>query len=472
MKFDVEQTPFRTAMLFIGPVLAAFVGLLLHLGGQPGPVCWVAATTVLCAAWWVTEPIPIPATSLIPLAMLPLSGVLDRASVANAYGHYLILLLLGGFMLSRAMEKSGAHEKVALVIMRVVGSHSPRRLVLGMMVATALISMWVSNTATTLAMLPVALAILKVLKDDRVAVPLLLGIAFAANIGGIGTPIGTPPNLIFMGAFDELIEQGGDPDLVPWSFSRWMMIGVPVVVLFLPVIWLWLTRGLSGGPGVPLPEPTSWTSAQRRVLVVFAVTAALWIFRSAPGGGWSSLLGAAPRQIGDSTIAALMVVVMFLIPDGNRSRLLDWKSASTIPWGILLLFGGGIALARGFVASGLSDLIAGQLIGITEFPVFLMILIICLLVTFLTEVTSNTAITVLLMPILASVAQAADMDPARLMIPAAMSASCAFMMPVATAPNAVVYSTGAIPMRRMNLEGLFLNLGGALLITTICYLAL
>ena len=459
-------------MLFIGPLLAVLFGLVLHFAGHPAPICFMAGITTLCAAWWITEPIPIPATSLIPLALLPLTGVLDRATVATAYGDYLILLLMGGFMLSRAMEKSGAHEKVALVIMRVVGADSPRRLILGMMVATALISMWVSNTATTLAMLPVALAILKVLKDERVAVPLLLGLAFAANIGGIGTPIGTPPNLVFMGAFDELIEQGGDPDLVPWSFTRWMMIGLPVVVVFIPLLWLWLTRGMVGGVPVQLPAASAWTSAQRRVLVVFAITACLWIFRSNPAGGWSSLLGAEPRQIGDSTIAALMVVVMFLIPDGEKSRLLDWKSASSIPWGILLLFGGGIALARGFVASGLSDLIAAQLIGLTQIPVVLMILCICLLVTFLTEVTSNTAITVLLMPILASVAMATGMDPARLMIPAAMSASCAFMMPVATAPNAAVYSTGLIPMRRMNSEGLVLNVLGALVITTVCSIGL
>ncbi|MEE2680878.1 MAG: SLC13 family permease [Planctomycetota bacterium] len=472
MKFEVEHNPFRTSMLFVGPLLAALVGMVLHFAGHHAPISWMAAITVLCAAWWITEPIPIPATSLIPLALLPLTGVLDRAAVANAYGNYLILLLMGGFMLSRAMEKSGTHEKLALVIMRVVGAHSPRRLIFGMMVATALISMWVSNTATTLAMLPVALAILKVLKDERVAVPMLLGLAFAANIGGIGTPIGTPPNLVFMGAFDELIADGENPTLTPWTFTRWMMIGVPVVLVLIPVLWLWLTRGLSGGSGVELPAPTRWTTAQRRVLIVFLVTAGLWIFRSNPGGGWAGWLGAEPKQIGDSTIAALMVVVMFLIPDGDRSRLLDWKSASSIPWGILLLFGGGIALARGFVSSGLSDLIAAQLIGITQIPVVLMILTICLLVTFLTEVTSNTAITVLLMPILASVALAADMDPARLMIPAAMSASCAFMMPVATAPNAVVYSTGQIPMRRMNLEGVFLNLTGAVVITAICSLAL
>ena len=471
MQLDVEINPLRRWMLLIGPLLAAAAGIGLCLGGHDAPVCWTAAITVLCAAWWVTEALPIPATSLIPLALLPLTGVLDRVAVSNAYGHYLILLLMGGFMLSKAMEKTGTHEKLALAIMRLVGSDSPRRLILGFMIATAAISMWVSNTATTLAMLPVALATLAVLDDKRVAVPMLLGLAFAANIGGIGTPIGTPPNVVFMGQYDELIAGDETGTLTPWSFARWMMIGIPVVAVLVPVTWWWLTRGLSGGSGVALPESTKWTRAQRRVLVVFAITALLWIFRNVPGGGWSALIGV-PEGIGDSTVAALMVVVMFLVPDGRGSRLLDWKSAGSIPWGILLLFGGGIALAQGFKASGLSDVIAAQLVGVTVLPEFLMILVICLFVTFLTEVTSNTAITVLLMPILAAAGQAADMDPSKLMVPAAMSASCAFMMPVATAPNAVVYGTGRIPMKRMNLEGFALNVIGALMITSITVVAL
>ena len=456
-------------MLVVGPVLAGLVAWSLFLAGHSSEICWTAAITVLCAAWWVTEAIPIPATSLIPMALLPLTGVLDHKVVANAYGHYLILLLMGGFMLSKAMEKSGAHEKVALVIIRVVGAGSPRRLIFGVMLATAGISMWGSNTATTLAMLPVALAILAVLDDKRFAVPLLLGIAFAANIGGIGTPIGPPPNIAFMAAFDELVLpiSTAENPIAPWSFARWMTLGIPVVGVLLPLTWWWLTRGLSGGISIVLPGRTPGTSAQVRVLVVFTITACLWIFRSTPGGGWSALIGV-PKGIGDSSVAALMVVVMFIIPDGRGEKLLDWKSASSIPWGILLLFGGGIALAQGFKTSGLSDLLASQLIDVTLLPEFVMILVICLAVTFLTEVTSNTAITLLLMPIMASAAVSAGIDPAKLMIPAAMSASCAFMMPVATAPNAAVYGTGRIPMRRMNLEGLGLNVIGALVIAVIC----
>lgn len=471
MSLDVEINLFRRWMVLVGPLLAAATFFALQAAGHNSELNWTAAITVLCAAWWVTEAIPIPATSLLPLALLPLTGVLERSTVAAAYGHYIILLLMGGFMLSKAMERSGAHEKVALAIMRIVGANSPRRLVLGFMIATAMLSMWVSNTATTLAMLPVALAVLAVLKDNRVAVPLLLGLAFAANIGGIGTPIGTPPNLVFMGAFDELVAEGGANGPAPWSFDRWMMIGVPVVVIMIPLTWLWLTRNLGGGDPVALPKRTPWSKAQIRVLVVFAVTAALWVFRANPSGGWSALIGV-PKGIGDSTVAALMVVVMFLVPDGNRSRLLDWKTASSIPWGLLLLFGGGIALAQGFKSSGLSTLIAAQLVEVTKMPEVVMIFIVCFVVTFLTEVTSNTAITVLLMPILAAAAQAAGIDPAKLMVPAAMSASCAFMMPVATAPNAVVYGTGQIPMLRMNGEGLMLNLMGVVVITTVCSISL
>ena len=272
-----------------------------------------------------------------------------------------------------------------------------------------------------------------------------------------------------MAAFDELVlpNSTAEDPIAPWSFARWMTLGIPVVAVLLPLTWWWLTRGLSGGISIVLPGRTPWTSAQVRVLVVFTITACLWIFRSTPGGGWSALIGV-PKGIGDSSVAALMVVVMFIIPDGRGEKLLDWKSASSIPWGILLLFGGGIALAQGFKTSGLSDLLASQLIDVTLLPEFVMILVICLAVTFLTEVTSNTAITLLLMPIMASAAVSAGIDPAKLMIPAAMSASCAFMMPVATAPNAAVYGTGRIPMRRMNLEGLGLNVIGALVIAVIC----
>jgi sodium-dependent dicarboxylate transporter 2/3/5 len=454
----------KTWALGIGPVLAGLVGGGLWAAGLANAAAWCGAVTALCAVWWVTEPIPIPATSLIPFALFPITGVLDHKQVATAYGHSLILLLLGGFILSKAMERSGAHRRLALGMVRMVGGVGGRRLVLGFMVASAVLSMWISNTATTLMLLPVALAVLEQPDDDALAVPLLLGMAYAASVGGIGTPVGTPPNVILMGVYSERTGQ-------EISFLAWMKIGVPVVVAMVPIIWLWLTRGMSGAHAkLELPDAGPWTVAERRVLVVFAITAVAWVTRSEPFGGWSGLIGA--PGVGDSTIALAAVVAMFLVPDGRAGRLLDWESAAKIPWGLLLLFGGGIAIARAFGASGLSTALGAILSALASWPVLLMLLAICLSVTFLTEVTSNTATTSLLMPILAAAAAAAAVDARLLMVPAAISASCAFMLPVATAPNAIVFGTGRFTTRRMAGEGVFLNLAGALAIALVCYVTL
>jgi len=449
--------------LVLGPVLAAAVGVAARLAGLPAPACWTAAVTALCAAWWVLEPIPIPATSIIPFAVFPLTGVLTHGDVATAYGHTLILLLLGGFMLSVGMEKSGAHRRIAFLMLRLTGSRGRRRIVLGFMLATAVCSMWISNTATTLMLLPVAAAVLEQDPEGKLEVPLLLGIAYAASIGGMGTPVGTPPNVIFLGIY---LEQTG----VEVGFLRWMMIGIPAVLVLLPAAWFLLTRSLPRGRPFDLPQPGAWRSPERRILVLFAITALAWITRTAPFGGWSawfSMPGA-----GDSTVALFMVVVLFLFPDGEGSRLLDWKTANRIPWGLLILFGGGIAIARGFQESGLSAALGEALSGLSGWAPVLLTFTVCLSVTFLTEVTSNTATTTLLMPILAAAGLAAGIDPAFLMIPAALSASCAFMLPVATAPNAIVFGTGRVAVHRMAREGLALNLAGAVLLTTVCTLLL
>lgn len=367
-------------------------------------------------------------------------------------------------MLSMAMEKSGAHRRLALGMVRLVGGVGGRRLVLGFMVASAALSMWISNTATTLMLLPVALAVLEKRKDDALAVPLLLGMAYAASVGGIGTPVGTPPNVIFMGVYQE---QTGEE----MSFAQWMRIGVPVVVIMVPVIWLWLTRKM--GPArekLELPRPGPWRDAEARVLAVFGLTALAWVTRSEPWGGWSALIGASGA--GDATVALVAVVAMFLIPDGKASTLLDWDTAKKIPWGLLLLFGGGIAIARAFGESGLSHALGNALSTLAAWPLVAMLVVLCLTVTFLTEVTSNTATTSLLMPILAAAALAAKVDPRTLMIPAAISASCAFMLPVATAPNAIVFGTDRFTTRRMASEGFVLNLLGVGAITVVCYFLL
>lgn len=410
------------------------------------PVAGTLFATGLCAFWWMTEPIPIAATSLIPFVVLPLCGALDDKLVAQAYGHPMILLLMGGFFLSVGIERAGAHRRMALAMLRLIGTNA-RRLILGFMVATAVCSMWISNTATTLMLLPVATAVLGTLPDhqrESLSVPCLLGIAYAASIGGMATPIGTPPNVILMGVLEA--ETGRVV-----GFAEWMQWGLPLVCIALPVAWIWLSRGLVTDikPKWPVPEP--WRAEEYRILAIFGLTASLWIARPSLG-----LAG-----VGDSTIALGGTLLMFLVPAKSRpGALLTWTEAVKIPWGLGLLFGGGIALAKAFGSTGISEAVGSYLVddlGLLTIPVFAMMLGICLCVTFLTEVTSNTATTTLLMPILVIAAIHADIDPLLLMLPAAISASCAFMLPVATAPNAIVYGTGAFSVARMAKEGLILN---------------
>ena len=453
----------RNIALWLGPVLAVLAAALLsaRYGNDMAIVGFVA---VLCVLWWVFEPVPIPVTSLLPLALLPLFSILTPAEVGQAYGSPLILLLLGGFLLSKAMEHSGAHRRIALGMVHLFGAASGRRLVLGFMVAAAILSMWISNTATTLMLLPVALAVLEATPDkDKLAAPLLLGMAYAASVGGLGTPIGTPPNLIFMQVYEQTTGQS-------ISFSQWMSWALPVVIIMIPLMALVLTRNVGGALQVDLPPVGAWRTEEKRVMVVFGCTALAWLTRSEPFGGWMTWLDL--PQANDASVALLAVVVMFLVPNGKGQRLLTWERASTIPWGVLLLFAGGICLAKGFVNSGLSDLLGQWLADMTRMPLYGLIALICLVVTFMTETTSNTASTTLLMPVLAAAALAAGLAPELIMVPAAMSASCAFMLPVATAPNTVVFGSGLVSTARMAREGVILNLLGAAVISAVCYLLL
>ncbi|MEE8464250.1 MAG: SLC13 family permease, partial [Gammaproteobacteria bacterium] len=298
----------RVAMLFAGPLLAAALGSGLFYGGSTAEVAWTAGITLICALWWIFEPIPIPATSLIPLAVLPLVGVLTPSQVGEAYGSPLILLLLGGFMLSTALARSGAHRRIALGMVHAFGGDSPRRLVFGFMAAAAVLSMWISNTATTLMLLPIVLAITEKVTDSRMKVSLLLGVAFAANIGGLGTPIGTPPNLIFMKVY---AENTG----IEITFLGWMKWALPVVMIMVPITGIWLTRGLKKQVKLALPDVGTWRTEEIRTLIVFALTALLWMTRKEPFGGWSALAGLPTAN--DASVALLAVVAMFLIPNGR-----------------------------------------------------------------------------------------------------------------------------------------------------------
>ena len=446
----------------LGPALACLTYLLLQLSGWDPLACYTGAISALCATWWIFEPVPIPATSLIPIALLPLFGVLSPAEVGASYGSPLVLLLMGGFILSTAMERSGAHLRVALYMVNLFGGSSSRRLVMGFMAAAATLSMWISNTATALMLLPVALAVIERSKDPKLAVPLLLGIAYAANIGGIGTPIGTPPNLIFR----EIYQQTTGEEVL---FLTWMSWGVPAVLMLTPLAALWATRHLTHQGQVEMPVVGQWQTDEKRVFIVFVLTAIAWMTRGQPFGGWSTWLDL--KSANDASVALVAVICMFLIPNGKGERLLDWETAARIPWGMLILFGGGIAIAKAFVVSGLSAALGNALVGITTWHIIFIIGVICLTITFLTEMTSNTATTALMMPILAAGAVAAGIEPALLMVPAAMSASCAFMLPVATAPNTIVFSTGRFTTMKMVREGLVLNFIGLTVITLICLIA-
>jgi sodium-dependent dicarboxylate transporter 2/3/5 len=454
--------PARRASLWFAPLLALLAGLLAWHGGADPLLAATLAVTVWCALWWMFEPVAAPVTALLPLALFPVIGVLDARQVAQSYGNELILLLGGGFMLSRALERSGAHRRLALGMVRAFGGRSGRALLYGFIAAAGVVSMWISNTATTLMLLPVALAILETYPDRRLHAPLILGIAYAASVGGLGTPIGSPPNLVFMQVYEQTTG-------TRYGFVDWMKVGVPVVVLFLPLMAWWLGRGLRDTPPATLPDPGAWSAREQRVLGVFALTALAWVTRTEPFGGWSAALGVPGAN--DASVALLAVVALCLIPDGRGSRLLDWETAERVPWGALVLFGGGIALATAFQSTGLSAALAERLTALSALPLPLLLLGIVGSVVLLSEIASNTATAVLLMPILAATAQAVGVEPALFMFPAVLAASVGFMLPVATAPNAIAYGSGFVRGSDMLREGAVLDLVGVFVLGAVCYVA-
>ena len=449
--------------LLAGLVVACLCYFLLWTLGYASSVCWTGAVTCLCACWWISEAVPIPVTALVPLALLPTTGVLTPAQVGQAYGSPTVLLVMGGFILSASMVSSGAHQRVALIMVNLFGGQSSRRIVFGFMAAATVLSMWISNAATSLMLLPVILAVLETSRDPKLATPLLLGLAYAANVGGLGTPIGTPANLVFIQVYSDTTGK----DI---GFMQWMVWGVPIILLFLPLIGFWLTRKLHYSGAIELPEVGHWRVEEKRVMMVFFATACAWMFRTEPLGGWSQALNV--PGVTDASIALFAAISLFIIPDGKGARLLDWEGVSKIPWGILILLGSGFAIARAFSESGLSAILGQALSGLTAYPILIMTAGLCLMVTFLTELTSNTATTALLMPVLAGAALAANIDPILLMLPAALSASCAFMLPTATTPNGVAFSTGQFAIKTMAREGVVINLLGVLIISFICFFLL
>ena len=433
-----------------GVPLAA-LALLLFADLSPGhpEVTRMAAVAVLMAGWWITEAIPIPATALLPVALFPLLGILDGRDAAAFYFNDTIFLFIGGFIFALAMQRWELHRRIALRIILILGT-SPRRLMLGFMVATWFLSMWISNTATTMMMIPMAIAIVLQLREHfgekNVAgygAGLLLSIAYAASIGGIATLIGTPPNLSFRRILTIVF-----PDAPEISFATWLIFALPISVVFLFLCWGLLGQLFARGTGMKAGETDLFRSEYRKlgklsveekvVLVLFALLVFLWMFRQdlffIPG--WSRILPE-PSFARDGTVAISVAVLLFLIPAPSRpgERLMDWDTAVKLRWGIVLLFGGGFALAGGFAESGLSSWLGGRLSALADFPPVVLVLVTCTMLTFLTELTSNTATAEMTLPVLGALAVAIEVNPLLLMVPATLSASCAFMLPVATPPT-------------------------------------
>ncbi len=459
----------------LGPALAASMLLAGPPAGLDGPAWATAALMVLMAVWWATEAIPIPATSLLPLVALPLAGAGSPREVGADYAHPIVLLLLGGFVIAMGIERWGLHKRIALNIVSRAGD-APGVLIFGFMIATALLSMWISNTATTLMMVPIALSAAATLgnRGGPFATALLLGVCYAASIGGVATPIGTPTNLIAKAWLET--EFG-----FSISFAQWMAFGVPAMLLLIPSAWWCVTRGLPTLPGGAMiageiREQTRALGAvsapEFRAALVFGAVALLWVNRlwivdAIEAAGWP-LLKSYGEAV-DSMIAIAGAVAMFLVPAGGNTRrmILNWDEAERLPWGVLLLFGGGIALGNAVSRTGLSAWIGGQLEVLSLVPPIVFIAAVVTLVIFLTELTSNVATMTTIAPILGALAVATGVAPESLLAPAAIAASCAFMLPVATAPNAIVFASGTVPISQMIRREFYLNLFGIVIITLI-----
>ena len=464
--------------LVLGPLLFVLTLLLPLPDGLSPEGLRVAAVALLMAIWWLTEAIPIPATALLPILLFPLLGVLDGGTVTRAYGHHLVYLFLGGFLMAVTMEKWNLHHRIALHTIPLVGV-TPTRIVLGFMLATAFLSMWISNTATTMMMVTIAIAVLHEIGHEVEHTPgrfqfgtaLLLGIGYAATIGGVATLIGTPPNAIFAGVVEKTYG-------FSVSFLDWMRFALPLSVVMLLLTWFYLTRILFRSEIAHLPGGRAFirqqiaglgpmTRAEKSIAIVVTTVAVLWVLRGL-------YTPPALAMVKDSTIAIAGALVLFLIPVNLRRRefLLDWQTAVTIPWDIIILFGGGFALAQGFSESGLTGWLAEQLAILKGVNLVVIIGAVVVLVIFLTEITSNTATASLLLPVAGALASATGVHPYGLMVAAVVAASFAFMLPVATPPNAIVYGSRYVTIMQMAKAGVWLNLAGAVLITAFVYLLL
>ena len=475
----------KTVALIAGPLTALLLGLFIHPDPVHPEIGYTLAAAAWMAVWWITEPVPLAVTSLLPVVLFPLFGIMDGQTVSSAYFNHVIFLFIGGFLIALAMQRWNLHKRIALGILGITGS-GKSRLLLGFMLATALLSMWMSNTATAMLVVPILMSVLMEIEPEPDAkrsfsTGLLLGVAYSASIGGVMTLVGTPPNLSFLRIYQVMF-----PHAPQITFLQWMLFAVPAGILLLGAAFTLLyfsyargsrTKGILELPVRQMQKELGPMGREEKVVLVsFVLMALLWITRSdleigsVTLKGWASLLGK-PAFINDGTIAIALSLPLFMIPSRSQPgvRIMDWKTASELPWDIVLLFGGGFALANGFRDSGLSLWLGQQLQGISVLPPIFIILIISLLVTFLTELTSNTATTEMILPVLSGMAVATQIHPLLFMLPATLSASMAFMLPAGTPPNAIIFGTRRVTIRQMARTGLWLNLIGAIVITAVVY---
>ncbi len=457
---------------WLGIALMAMTVVLPPPFGMEPPAWHTAGLVLWMAAWWMTEAVPLSATALLPFVVLPLASVSPAKAVASSYYSPVIFLILGGAMLALTIERTGLHRRLARGLVR-MGGHSAFSMLLAFMAATALLSMLISNTSAALIMVPMALAVIAggtneddgPISQDGIAGALPIGIAFAASIGGFGTIIGTPTNAIAVALLDEMLG-------VKISFARWMAFGLPLVAISLPVAALMIARvqRLSTSPfdisaaRAALECDPQWTSPQRRLCVVIALALLGWL--AIPFV--SELLP--PDSLTDGTVAVIAALVLFVMPDGTGRRMLTWTEANRAPWDVLLLFGGGLALAGGMDASGLAEWLGQMLLPLKAVPLFIVAMAICALVILITEFASNVATGSAIIPVVAGLIAALGVDPVLLAVPAAIAASWGFMLPAGTGPNAIAWSSGRVTLPAMIRSGLFLDLAGVVLLPGVVWI--
>ncbi|MDN5842559.1 MAG: DASS family sodium-coupled anion symporter [Alcaligenaceae bacterium] len=473
---STTEAPASGRVAWVGMILGLLLLVICIVTDPPGGMsekAWSATgLALLMAVWWATEAIPIPATSLLPILLIPLLGIDTLGKATSPYASSVIFLFLGGFVIGLAMQRWNLHRRIALSILAAMGSQ-PRKQIAGIMIATGFLSMWVSNTATAIMMLPIGMSVADMLTSDesspaennRFMTAMLLAIAYAASIGGVATLIGTPPNAFLAGFLSESYG-------VEIGFGQWMLLGVPVAVIMMVFTWWWLTRkgfdlkAADGGHTVQqaLHDLGPMGRGEKMVSVIFVLAALAWIFRP--------LLADFIPGLNDTSIAIAAALLLFAIPVDVKTRVfvMDWESAGKLPWGVLLLFGGGLSLSAAISSSGLALWIAENMNWVATLPGLFMMVVVIVVILGLTELTSNTATAATFLPLLGALAIAQGIPPAMLAIPAAIAASCAFMMPVATPPNAIVFGTGHMKIQSMIKAGFALNIASVVVVTCLCYL--